>query len=133
MKWRYVDENRIGDHICYYSDLRKMQGALSHLGHNPSAARDLPRDRSELGGTACSQSYPLMKILITGICGFVGSALAEALLERQRGDPHLWNRQPDARRLRRRIDCDCASWAYRSFTAISDRPATSPACRRRIG
>ena len=26
MKWRYVDENRIGDHICYYSDLRKMQG-----------------------------------------------------------------------------------------------------------
>jgi hypothetical protein len=25
MKWRYVDENRIGDHICYYSDLCKMQ------------------------------------------------------------------------------------------------------------
>jgi CDP-paratose 2-epimerase len=25
MIWRYVDENRIGDHICYYSDLRKMQ------------------------------------------------------------------------------------------------------------
>jgi CDP-paratose 2-epimerase len=25
MKWRYVDENRIGDHICYYSDLRKMR------------------------------------------------------------------------------------------------------------
>lgn len=25
MDWRYVDENRIGDHICYYSDLRKMQ------------------------------------------------------------------------------------------------------------
>jgi CDP-paratose 2-epimerase len=25
MKWRYVDENRIGDHICYYSDLRKMK------------------------------------------------------------------------------------------------------------
>ena len=24
MTWRYVDENRIGDHICYYSDLRKM-------------------------------------------------------------------------------------------------------------
>jgi CDP-paratose 2-epimerase len=24
MNWRYVDENRIGDHICYYSDLRKM-------------------------------------------------------------------------------------------------------------
>jgi CDP-paratose 2-epimerase len=25
MNWSYVDENRIGDHICYYSDLRKMQ------------------------------------------------------------------------------------------------------------
>ncbi len=25
MRWRYVDENRVGDHICYYSDLRKMQ------------------------------------------------------------------------------------------------------------
>jgi CDP-paratose 2-epimerase len=25
MKWRYVDENRAGDHICYYSDLRKMR------------------------------------------------------------------------------------------------------------
>ena len=25
MKWRYVDENRSGDHICYYSDLSKMK------------------------------------------------------------------------------------------------------------
>jgi CDP-paratose 2-epimerase len=25
MNWCYTDENRIGDHICYYSDLRKMQ------------------------------------------------------------------------------------------------------------
>jgi CDP-paratose 2-epimerase len=25
MKWRYVDDNRVGDHICYYSDLRKMR------------------------------------------------------------------------------------------------------------
>jgi CDP-paratose 2-epimerase len=25
MRWRYVDENRIGDHICYYSDLRKIK------------------------------------------------------------------------------------------------------------
>jgi CDP-paratose 2-epimerase len=25
MKWQYVDGNRIGDHICYYSDLRKMK------------------------------------------------------------------------------------------------------------
>jgi CDP-paratose 2-epimerase len=25
-KFSYVDQNRIGDHICYYSDLRKMRG-----------------------------------------------------------------------------------------------------------
>src|SRR6185369_13049157 len=25
MRWQYVDQNRIGDHICYYSDLRKMK------------------------------------------------------------------------------------------------------------
>ena len=25
MQWRYVEENRAGDHICYYSDLRKMK------------------------------------------------------------------------------------------------------------
>jgi CDP-paratose 2-epimerase len=23
--WSYVESNRIGDHICYYSDLRKMK------------------------------------------------------------------------------------------------------------
>lgn len=25
MRWRYLEENRSGDHICYYSDLRKMK------------------------------------------------------------------------------------------------------------
>src|SRR5215203_2373953 len=25
MQYRYVEQNRIGDHICYYSDLRKMR------------------------------------------------------------------------------------------------------------
>jgi len=24
-EWRYLEENRIGDHICYYSDLTKMR------------------------------------------------------------------------------------------------------------
>ncbi len=23
--YSYVDQNRVGDHICYYSDLRKMR------------------------------------------------------------------------------------------------------------
>ena len=39
MNWRYVDENRIGDHICYYSDLRKMQAALSGLEASPRPCR----------------------------------------------------------------------------------------------
>ena len=25
MRWTYVNENRIGDHICYYSDLSKIK------------------------------------------------------------------------------------------------------------
>jgi len=25
MRWKYLEENRIGDHICYYSDLSKMR------------------------------------------------------------------------------------------------------------
>jgi len=25
MNYKYLEQNRIGDHICYYSDLRKMK------------------------------------------------------------------------------------------------------------
>jgi len=32
MEYVYVEENRIGDHICYYSDLRKMQTHYPHWG-----------------------------------------------------------------------------------------------------
>lgn len=32
MKWRYVEENRAGDHICYYSDLRKMKAHYPRWG-----------------------------------------------------------------------------------------------------
>lgn len=38
MNWRYVEENRIGDHICYYSDLRKMHSYYP----NWRIARTLP-------------------------------------------------------------------------------------------
>ena len=40
MRWRYVAENRIGDHICYYSDLRKMRA------HYP--AWDIARPLAEI-------------------------------------------------------------------------------------
>jgi CDP-paratose 2-epimerase len=38
MKWSYVNESRMGDHICYYSDLRKIKS------HYPawSVTRTLP-------------------------------------------------------------------------------------------
>jgi len=43
-RYRYVDQNRIGDHICYYSDLRKM------LSHYPkwSLTRSLPQIFEEI-------------------------------------------------------------------------------------
>ena len=40
MQWRYADENRIGDHICYYSDLRKMRA------HYP--AWDITKDLDQI-------------------------------------------------------------------------------------
>ena len=36
MAYRYVDENRIGDHICYYSDLRKMKAHYPGWGISKS-------------------------------------------------------------------------------------------------
>jgi CDP-paratose 2-epimerase len=42
MKWRYVESNRSGDHICYYSDLRKMKA------HYP--AWDITRDLDTIFG-----------------------------------------------------------------------------------
>ena len=32
MKYKYVDQNRIGDHICYYSDLSKMKEHYPNWG-----------------------------------------------------------------------------------------------------
>ena len=41
-------ENRIGDHICYYSDLRKMKAHYPAWGITTVPARDLRRDRGKL-------------------------------------------------------------------------------------
>jgi CDP-paratose 2-epimerase len=47
MSYRYVDENRIGDHICYYSDLRKMKA------HYPAwdITKSLPRIFEEIASS----------------------------------------------------------------------------------
>lgn len=39
MKWSYSEENRIGDHRCYYSDLRKMQSHYPNWRITKSLAR----------------------------------------------------------------------------------------------
>ena len=47
MNWRYLDENRIGDHICYYSDLRKMMAHYPNWG----ITKTLPMIFEELAGS----------------------------------------------------------------------------------
>ena len=46
--YRYVDENRIGDHICYYSDLRKMKAHYPAWDITKSSASHFRRDRRKL-------------------------------------------------------------------------------------
>ena len=47
-------------------------------------------------GPAADNQGRKMKILITGICGFVGSSLAETLLQRHHDLSHLRYGQSDA-------------------------------------
>jgi len=47
MIWRYLDENRIGDHICYYSNLRKMQAHFP----NWRITKDLPTTFQEIAAS----------------------------------------------------------------------------------
>ncbi len=77
MNYRYVDENRIGDHICYYSDLRKMKAHYPAWDITQKPAAYFRGDRRQLDerGSQQPRGYRL-KLLITGICGFVGSSLA---------------------------------------------------------
>ena len=32
MSWRYQEQNRVGDHICYISDLRKLRSHYPDWG-----------------------------------------------------------------------------------------------------
>ncbi len=84
MKYRYLDENRIGDHICYYSDLCKMKAHYPAWDVTQKPGFDIRGNRGELDRTP-GVKHCLMKVLITGVCGFVGSSLAESLLERRAG------------------------------------------------
>ena len=52
MKWRYVEENRIGDHICYYSDLRKMKAHYPAWEITKTLPGYLRGDRARVGRRA---------------------------------------------------------------------------------
>jgi len=47
MKWQYVEQNRSGDHICYYSDLRKMKAHYPAWG----ITRSLPSTFEEIAAS----------------------------------------------------------------------------------
>ena len=49
-------QNRIGDHICYYSDLRKMRGALSRRGTSRSSLEETIRQIVEAWRRAATSS-----------------------------------------------------------------------------
>jgi CDP-paratose 2-epimerase len=53
MRWQYVEQNRIGDHICYYSDLRKMRShypAWDITRRLPEVFEEIARSQSQLAG-----------------------------------------------------------------------------------
>jgi CDP-paratose 2-epimerase len=54
MKWSYVEENRSGDHICYYSDLRKMKAHYPNWG----ITRSLDNIFEEIAGSWVKRLAP---------------------------------------------------------------------------
>jgi hypothetical protein len=51
MKWTYVDESRISDHICYYSDLRKMKNHYPQWGTSRASCHRFFRKSHPVGPT----------------------------------------------------------------------------------
>ena len=57
---RYVDENRIGDHICYYSDLRKMRAHYP----NWNLTRSLPQIFEEIVAGWRTRTVPTPSLVL---------------------------------------------------------------------
>jgi len=49
MSYEYLDQNRIGDHICYYSDLSKMMADYPGWGITKSVAQTMSEIHDALG------------------------------------------------------------------------------------
>ena len=73
-----------------------------------------------------------MNLLITGVCGFVGSTLAETLLESTEG-LNIVGVDNLIVPGRKQTDCVCVKWASTSYTRTSDARPTSTPCRRLTG
>ena len=57
-KYSYVDQNRIGDHICYYSDLRKMKEQYPRWGIT-RPLRDVFREITDSWNIRLAQASPV--------------------------------------------------------------------------
>ncbi len=56
-RWSYVEQNRAGDHICYYSDLRKMKNHYPAWDITRPLRQYLPGDCGELvAASGCGHS-----------------------------------------------------------------------------
>ena len=138
--YTYVDENRVGDHICYYSDLRKMREHYPALGHHEDPQGDRERDRSILdrasaGATAgvMNDTGPRMRILISGVCGFVGSTLARTWVGQRGRAPAHRHRHVDSPRQRDQSPGAAPARGVRWCIATSGWRAISNRCPTSIG
>ena len=122
MSWRYVDENRLGDHICYYSDLRKMKA------HFPGWSITKPLDQifSEIAARLDGAASRFMRI----------PDYRHLRIRRRRPRPPsiCWNASKGCRSPGSTTSCAkgpkatgsvCAASASRYGTAIFDWPATA--------
>ena len=62
--YTYVEQNRAGDHICYYRDLRKMRAHYPGVGHHEVADADDARDRRGLADDARRMAEAAMPRLL---------------------------------------------------------------------
>ena len=118
---------RRGDHICYISDLAQAQDPLPGLEDRDLAARDRSGDHRQLAG-ARKQRADGMRILVTGICGFVGSHVAERSSSARSPTSRSSGSTTSVGAAARPTSPRSQRLGCRSFTATCASPMTWPSC-----